>query len=180
MSDDLDYRKTRDKAAGELSGLMEMLEAIDHRRQIVTSRINALRDMVFATSNVLGENPYMTHPELFPELIEPEVGFTDAIREVLKTSITYLSPVDIRNELQRRKFDLEKYKNPLAAIHQILRRLDAAKEIEKHPDDDKKLYRWRVNQNIRFAPSGGDMRTKRGGGSLREMALGLANENIKE
>lgn len=152
VSEQSDYRRTLETATAELSGLIEEAEELDDRRDKLTNRISALRDIVFALSNVLGIDPKLTYPELYPESIEPETGFTDAIREVLKSSNKYLSPVDIRNELRERGFNLMKYRNPLAAIHQILKRLAIGNEIEKHPDEEKKLYRW-SNKGIRVLGS---------------------------
>lgn len=136
-ADNAEYKVMMNKAVLELDDLVEELEVLDDKREKVQRRIFSLRDLIFALSNVLGEDPYKTRPELFPELIEPETGFTDAVREVL--SDEYQSPVDIRDELKRRRFNLEKYRNPLAAIHQILSRLVASKEVEQH--EEKKLYK---------------------------------------
>ncbi len=149
MNDHLDYNDLLHRAARQLSGLMEDRETVDDMREKLTHQINGLRDIVFALSGLLDVNPHTAYPELFPELFEPETGFTDAVREVLKTSDKYLSPVDIRDELKRRLFNLDKYKNPLAAIHQTLKRLVDGAEIERHPDEEKKLYKWKSPQGFK-------------------------------
>lgn len=167
MSEHSDYKRTLQTAASELSSLIEEVEELDARRDKITSRIVALREMVFAMSNVVGEDPKITYPELFPELIEPETGFTDAVREVLKSSNKYFSPVDIRDTLLERGFFVGKsYRNPLAAIHQILKRLVGSKEIEPK-DENTKLYRWKKIEGTPLpahGAGGGGLSVRRGSG----------------
>jgi len=175
VSSNLDYKDILNRSARELSELIEQREELDDIREKLAQRINGLRDLVFALSNVLNQDPYKTHPEVFPELIEPETGFTDAVREVLTDE--YQSPVDIRDELKRRRYNLEKYRNPLAAIHQILSRLESSGEVKKH--EEKKLYkRQRVSDGTLLPAHGA------GGGSPPpkwvETALNRLRDDEKE
>jgi hypothetical protein len=177
VSEETDYKRTLETATAELSDLIEEAEELDDRREKVERRIAALRNMVLATSHVLGEDPQLTYPELFPETIEPEIGFTDAVREVLKSSNKYLSPVDIRNTLRDRGFNLEKYRNPLAAIHQILKRLvENSKEVERHPDENRKLFKWKQVTGTPWLPQHpGTSRSY-----MLEQAMRMAQESLQE
>ncbi|HEV2705331.1 MAG TPA: hypothetical protein VGV59_05370 [Pyrinomonadaceae bacterium] len=139
------YQDALRTATDELSELMEQREELQSRLYQIQHRINVLRDGIFGLCTMVGEDPYTTRPELFGnDEAAPEVGFTDAVRAVLRNSGKFLTPVDVRDELRRTGFDVDKYRNPLASIHQILRRLVKSDEVETNEDEEKKVYRWKA------------------------------------
>jgi hypothetical protein len=69
-------------------------------------------------------------------------GITDQVRDALKKSPTWVSPTGVRSLIRNRKV-VEAYANPMAVIHQVLRRLEEQHEIEvKELESGKKVYRW--------------------------------------
>jgi len=74
------------------------------------------------------------------------MGFTDAVREVLKASGGWMTPTHVKNGLIRMGIDLDaKYSNPLAVIHTTLKRLDDNEEVAKdtHPTAGT-VYKWKT------------------------------------
>lgn len=52
-----------------------------------------------------------------------KLGLTEAIKGVAESSEHGLSPVEIKDKLQAASFPVDKYKNPLATIHTVVKRL---------------------------------------------------------
>lgn len=146
MNDNEVYKQTFDTAIKELSDLMEEREELDTRREELNARIAQVRRGVLALSPLVGEEPQGVenkYPHLFPDLITPDTGLTDAVREVLKSHGTFLTPINVRRGLQGIGFITDKYKNILASIHTILKRLAEAGEVETDTSGDGTAYKWK-------------------------------------
>jgi hypothetical protein len=75
------------------------------------------------------------------------MSFFTIRRKVLKDSQdnrgSYISPISIRNALQKDDFPLSEYKNALAVIHTTLKRLEDQGEVESTTGTNGKVYyRW--------------------------------------
>ncbi len=142
---DQTYQDAFSEAIDELAELMTEREQLDAKRESLDRRIIRLREAVFGLGGLCGKSTEAISskwPELFPDSIEPDVGLTDAIREVLSSSDKYLSPVFIRDTLKARGFDIDKYKNALASIHSVLKRLTRQGEVTTGNYEGKTLYKW--------------------------------------
>jgi len=58
-----------------------------------------------------------------------QLGLTDAIRYVIQHAGKHMTPVDVRDELLKRYCDPEDYRNLLASVHTVMKRLERAGEI---------------------------------------------------
>jgi hypothetical protein len=143
-----DYYKTvLETAQNELSDLM--LEKAG-----INDRIAKLRESILALSKLVSED-LEDHPLLAAEFVQlSEVGLTDAIRGVLKnanaaTPESFLIPTDVRDRLKAAQFNLDKYKNEMAAITTVLYRLDDLGQVEtgKNSETEKTGYRWKVEES---------------------------------
>jgi hypothetical protein len=134
------YRKAFDDAVKELGGLLEEREGIEARAHQLDTRIFTLKELIEGLAIMCEVDVAKTHPYLFTENLQPTPGFTNAVRQVVQSGKFFRAPVDIRDELQRRGFKLEKYKNPLASIHTILKRLYEQGEIDAVVEEKKFLY----------------------------------------
>jgi hypothetical protein len=122
-----DYRKALDAARAEIQEILAQRTQLDER-------LNQLKKIVDALSALLEEVP---STESFVEVLgvgitqldRRDVGISDAIRQILSYSQVPLSPTGVRNELTKRGFILAEYANPLAVIHNTLKRLLAQDEI---------------------------------------------------
>lgn len=153
---DEDYRRAMETAIEELSALMEEREELDDRREKMNTRINVLRDGIVGLSSMLGEDPFTQRPELFPNLIDPDTGLTNAVRDAMRSLDRYASTVDIREALKDAGYNITKYRNPLSAIQQVLTRLVERGVVEKHEDAEKKLYKLRATVRVPGGTSAND------------------------
>ena len=69
-------------------------------------------------------------------------GFTDAIRRILRTSHTPMTPPEIRDHMMEDGFNLAAYKSVLASIHAILTRLRNKGQVKRKVRNDKIAYYW--------------------------------------
>jgi hypothetical protein len=128
------YRDAFQKAIQELFTLTAERNALDDQREELNARLDQLRKGALGLSSMCGEDPKSvenSYPDLFPQLIEPDIGLTEAIRIVVRSHMgKRMTPVEIRSGLLNIGFDLSKYRNPLATIHITLRRLSDNHEIK--------------------------------------------------
>ncbi len=106
-------------------------------------RLNAeLTEMVAGLRAATGG----TQPDLIADLtvrIRQPVKLDQAIGVVLRMSETPLSPVQIKNALASRGYDLRKYTFALSAIHHALEKLARHGMLSiTEQADGSKLYRW--------------------------------------
>ena len=87
------------------------------------SRISHLRQSILHLTKLCGYQPTVPF------------GLTDACRLVLHSAPAPLTAVGIRDRLQQIGFDLDRYANPLAAIHTTLKRMTEAGDAEPSPDE---------------------------------------------
>ena len=81
-------------------------------RAVLDARIAQLQQTINTLSRLCGLQPTVPW------------GLTDACRTLLRNAGRPLSAVEIRARLTSIGFDLNRYSNPLAAIHTVLKRLD--------------------------------------------------------
>lgn len=69
---------------------------------------------------------------------------TDACRAALRTSRRPLTPLEVRHFLTSTGFDLERFVNPMSAIHTVLKRLARQNEaIERFKSGGGRCYAWK-------------------------------------
>lgn len=145
-ANDAKYREAFEASMQELNALLNEREELESMRKLLDQRIEKLRQVAVGLGGICGEN-IDTIGGKWPELINdraPEItGLTDAIREVLSMhSEHYLSPIHIRDFLTDMGFDTGKYKNVLASIHTVLKRLRSQKEVVDTSSEGKVVYKW--------------------------------------
>jgi hypothetical protein len=114
MSKD-DYRRALEAAVREYEALIAQHAELE-------ARIAQLRHSIAALVKLCGYEP--TVP----------LGLTEACRLVLRNAEAPLTPLEIRDRLKTIGVDLDKYSNPLASIHTVLKRMrdsGAAKESDR-------------------------------------------------
>jgi len=109
-----DYRRALDAAAREYA-------ALGDKRREIDQRLAELAQSMATLSRLLGLTP--TVP----------LGLTDAVRLVVRGAGVPMTPIEVRDRLVGVGFDVSKYVNDLAAIHTILKRLNAAGELRFIP-----------------------------------------------
>lgn len=106
--------------AGEIREISKLLET----RDAINRRLVELLASVRGLSLLLGEDgPNEQYVKDLSERILQPAGVREAITFVLRTSPEGLRPVEIRDELVERGYDLRKYTFPMAVIHNALKDL---------------------------------------------------------
>jgi hypothetical protein len=140
----------------DLSDLVQKKETLEDRLQEVIERIATVREAAWSMRELSGIDPEKEYPHLFSFDAAPDVGFTDAIREVFRANLSIvLTPVGVRNKLKERGFPLQNYKNPLASIHTILKRLEKQGELTGWQDDEESPTGYAMIPKQEIESSGG-------------------------
>jgi len=106
-------RDVLDNYQGELERLLQERTRLDARILQLQHDIRHVARMV----DVTVDNPIT------------QLGLTDAIRYVIQHAGKHMTPVDVRDELLKRYCDPEDYRNLLASVHTVMKRLERAGEI---------------------------------------------------
>jgi hypothetical protein len=128
-----EYKKAFEQARADLESLVEEREAIDKKIAQVKQALVALAPMVEEKQSSL------------IDLIQQQaatLGITDAIREVLRSAKTPLTPIEVRDRLVSMKPDVKTQANLMASIHSVLKRLipDEATVFTSKQGDV--VYKW--------------------------------------
>jgi hypothetical protein len=130
MADSLDpYRQQIGRA------LRDLMQCVKQRREI-DQQMSKLRNLIIANANLL---PEAERAVFIQQANESFAGFTDSIREIFRTHVNGLTPIQVRDKLLELGFDLNSQSNPMASIHTVIRRLESAGEIEERrsPEGEK-------------------------------------------
>lgn len=143
----LDYKSTIKIARAELAALEVERESIERRRQEIEQRVKALTQTINALAPLVGEEPI---PTIWSVLLQAgaetlkDMGITQSIRLILQSSEDALGATDIRDRMQEQGWNMTPgvtYSNPLAAIHNVLKRFPA-NEVSELQFPDGKRYKW--------------------------------------
>jgi hypothetical protein len=129
MQNNDEYKAALDKAEKELEDLVTGKELIEKRILNLTATVESLRVLC-------GVQPISFQQEL------RGIGLTDAVRRILESSNTSLSPTQIRSILLAARFDLSDQSNVMASIHSVLKRLTEAGEIIRDQIGEETVYLW--------------------------------------
>jgi hypothetical protein len=106
-------RDVLDNHQGDLERLLEERTRLDERILQLQNKIRHVASMV----DVTVDDPIQ------------QLGLTDAIRYVIQHARKPMTPVDVRDELLKRYCDPEDYRNLLASVHTVMKRLERAGAI---------------------------------------------------
>jgi len=142
------YKDAFQQAIEDLSKAMETRETLELDVFNNDRRISMFREAALSLGGLCGKSIdeiTTKNPELFPDMIDPDIGMTDAVRQALQSAPgTSLSPIHVRNRMEKAGFDMSGYKNVLASIHTILKRLKLKNEVLTRERDGKTVYKWNV------------------------------------
>jgi hypothetical protein len=111
----------------------------------VDQELAKLRPKIIGLAALSDEPP---KDELFDLFIQETAGkgLTDSIRDTLMGTDDYMSPIQVRDALIRTGYDITgKYANPLAVIHNILKRLAVSQKVIARTTGGKTEYKWNPN-----------------------------------
>lgn len=122
-----------------LLSALEEKSQVDEKKKVVDEQVEALMDAATSLHRVYGG----TLPDPVAKQILGDLGITDQVREALKSQggNAWLQPVQVRGLVEGRGFTLGDYSNPMAVIHQVLKRLAKQGEVDVHPNGQH--YKWK-------------------------------------
>jgi hypothetical protein len=125
-----------------LSTVIKDLQAAWDRRERLTdqllevnAKLDSLRDTAYSVSHLCEADPEKEFPHLFERESPQDKGITDAIRKLFTPGLGYTA-IQVRDGLRAKGFRIDHYKNPLATIHTILKRLVKSGELHAIESDD--------------------------------------------
>jgi len=72
-----------------------------------------------------------------------KVGITEAVRVILQENFFPMTAVDLKKQIEARKLNIQRYANPLAVIHTVLKRLLQSGDVRVvAPINGLKAYQW--------------------------------------
>lgn len=134
----IDTKKLREQWEAEIRTLLKQRTEIDHKIVGFETMIKGLdyveRGALRKTIDPVPLPPKMAH------LLD--AGLTEAVRMILEDSLRPLSPSQIRERLEMYGYEKLPAKNPMAAIHGVLRRMHLAGDVgcEQKITGKKKQY----------------------------------------
>lgn len=106
------YRAALDDALREYESLLQQKSDIDARLAQVAESVGTL-------TRLCGYTPTVAY------------GLTEGCKTSLRCAAVPMTPLEVRDRLQSTGFDINRYSNPLAAIHTVLRRLTESGEVRR-------------------------------------------------
>lgn len=119
-----DFKRAFDTACDELEKLTEQRDQLE-------LKIMQLKKSIIALAPLAGEQEFF---DSWLQSLE-ESGITDNCRDILRGSQNPLTPLQVKAQLESLSYKF-KTKNPLAAIHAVLKRLVANHEATKETTSD--------------------------------------------
>jgi hypothetical protein len=116
------------------------LRTLVEKRQQVEEEIEKLKKVIITNAIMLNADESTAELDEMNELLG-QSGFTEVIRHVLsKHPERWFNAIGVRELLRDSGWPIGRYKNPLASIHTILKRL---KDVERDMRDGEAFYRIR-------------------------------------
>ena len=106
------YRAALDAALREYESLLQQKSDLD-------ARLAQLGESIGTLTRLCGYVPTVAY------------GLTEACKTSLRCAKAAMTPLEVRDRLQATGFDINRYSNPLAAIHTVLRRLAESGEAKR-------------------------------------------------
>ncbi len=152
-------------------------------RERIDSRLTQLKSMVDVLSALVQEPPKLDQDDS-PELLD-SVGISEAIRQVLKDAGVGLMPNQVKAKLSDVGFDLTKYVNPSAVIHNTLKRLETQGEVVQVRDSSgvmayaiRPSFAEQLGATIISAPTNDSLAAMDADGRLTQSRKSYTRENF--
>src|SRR5437764_13616264 len=114
------YKKAYDATAKELAKLLQRHEQMEKRMLVLRQNLTSL-------AVLCRQEDVDVKPAILTDALR---GMTKDILSIVTRELSGLGATKIRDQLKEIGYDLRKYKNPLADIHQALKRLEESGRIE--------------------------------------------------
>ena len=139
----INYQQVVADSIAELSALMQKKRRLNSESAKLQRQTEKTRKILrWAAEHLAQDSDTREGLPCFSTDKAGEIGFTEAVRSVLKTYPIGLTPVMVRDLLETVGFDMSRYQSPLPSIHVILRRLLAHQEVVTATTNGQHSYVW--------------------------------------
>lgn len=115
-----------------LNAAREELYALVEQQVQNAEHIGRLRQTITQLERLTGQAP---------TILRPDMGISQACREILEAVGEPLTPVELKQELQYSGYDIGRFNNVMSTIHSALKRLTRQGDIRLVDDAGTKKYR---------------------------------------
>ncbi len=123
------YEQALMAANAEIDRIENEVTDLDVRRAGLMSRLATLRETTSALNAVIGN-----------QIPVKLLGLTGAVREIIRTATAPMTAADVRDQLERLRFDFASYEKPISSIATALNRLSDQKLVAVNIVDGKKVF----------------------------------------
>jgi len=121
------------------------LNALIALRELLNREIGGLQDAQKILKPLYEMREVASIPSIEEFVEASEIGITDSVRAALRNNAgRKLTAMQVRDVMVVGGFDLskEKYKNPMATIHQVIRRLVDSGQVRSYPQGNDRVFQW--------------------------------------
>jgi len=132
------YHRALYQAKQDLARCLTQRQKIDHKVARLQAVIGQLQDLC-------AEQDHKRFWGGIERVVKADLnkGITETVRVLLKELSLPMTANDLRAGIEARKLNLSRYKNPLAVIYTVLKRLVKSGEVKVIPQKyGKKAYQW--------------------------------------
>ena len=115
------------------------------KRQKLDQKIARLHAVVSDLQNFCAELDQKNLEKRVDRVIKADlkVGITEAVRVILQENFFPMTAIDLKKNIESRKLNIQRYANPLAVIHTVLKRLVQSGDVRVvAPINGLKAYQW--------------------------------------
>ena len=147
-------RMPKDAYRQPLEALQSELEDLLAERADIDRRIVKVRQAIVSLAHLSGDDRItnrlsrLSQEEVERAFLEPKLRLVDALRWILKVAEKPLTPIDVKAELDKLGYDIDK-PNLLSSIHITLNRLVKSGEAKEVKEEEKKAFIWSKIEEIR-------------------------------
>jgi hypothetical protein len=131
-----------DKFRSQIADAKKRLQQVLGEQRKINEEISYLRDLIRANANFLPDSE-KEQEFYFLEIFQHPTNITQAVRLALSIAAigkNKLTPLAIKDVIERIGFDFSEYSNPMASIHTILKRMKESEPPEAKHDEENGLY----------------------------------------
>lgn len=132
------FRRALFAARVERDKLLKEARELDKYREALEFYIHHVEQSIHGLCVLLGEDELATDED---KLHLAGLPLADACRKIMEATNRFMTPIRVRNGLRLAKYSLKEHKNPLAAIHGVLKRFEESGEAESLKIAGKTGYR---------------------------------------
>lgn len=131
---------------------IEKITKLIEDKQRIEREIRNANELAKAAIKAMPDEEKGPYLQTFANFALEQYSLTVTIRKILQDYAHWLTPIEVKNELDKRGYDFSSYKsNPLSSIHSILKRFKPSEVETMALATGGTTYRWK-KKRVRLRP----------------------------